>query len=478
MGQDIHKLHFSDEEVAEYQKKLAEETKILKSWFDNNSFCNNPPMTGIELEAWLVDNNMLPSAVAVEFIEGLNNWQVVPEISRYNFELNSCPYKMEKDVLSKLFNEVNTIWKGCEKHARDHDANAIMMGTLATLRPHMLNLECMSPNNRYLAMNEQVMKFRHGKPLHIYLEGKDQLDLKMDSVISECAATSLQIHIGVNQENAKRYYNASIIASSLVVAVSANSPYYFGYELWDESRIAAFEQAVEIDSFKEDSGEVIKRVTLGNGYIKDSFFELFQENIDSYPILLPEISDEDKNTLPHLRLHNGTIWRWNRPIIGVTKDGAPHLRVEQRTPSAGPTVHDSIANAAFYLGLVDYLANLETPPEDSLSFKDARDNFYKASKQSLYGSIKWIDGNRYDIQKLMLEKLLPQIKSALEKRNFDKEDLDFYIDNIIKNRLIKGINGARWQKAWVHTHGKKFQQLLEVYLENQLSGKPVHEWRV
>lgn len=478
MGQDIHKLHFSDEELREYQRRLHEETKILKSWFDNDAFSKDDPMTGIELEAWLVDNDMLPNDCGVEFINTLKNWQVVPEISKYNFELNSEPYALTGKALSSLYNEVNGIWRSCESHARTLDSHAVLMGTLATLRPNMLSLDCMSPNNRYFAMNEQVMKFRHGKPLHIHVEGRDELDLHMDSVISECAATSLQIHIGVNQENAKRYYNASIIASAFVVAVSANSPYYFGYELWDESRIVAFEQAVEIDSYREKGGEVIKRVTLGNDYLKGSFFELFSENIDAYPILLPELSDEDSNMLPHLRLHNGTIWRWNRPIIGVSKNGQPHLRVEQRTPSAGPTVHDSVANSAFYLGLVDYLANLEIAPETQLSFKDARHNFYKASKQSLYGCVKWLDGKSYDIQKLMLDHLLPEARKSLEKRGFDKDDLDFYLDNVIKRRLVKGINGARWQKAWVHTHGKKFQQLLEVYLENQVKGTPVHEWRL
>jgi hypothetical protein len=261
------------------------------------------------------------------------------------------------------------------------------------------------------------------------------------------------------------------------VALSANSPYYFGKELWDESRIAAFEQSVEIESYKESGGKVIKRVTLGNGYLKESLYELFLENQDGYPILLPELSDEDKNLLPHLRLHNGTIWRWNRPIVGVSENGQPHLRIEQRTPSAGPTVHDSVANTAFYLGLVDYLAQMEEAPESKLSFADAQSNFYKTSKQSLYGQVKWVDGNNYDIQKLLAD-ILPHVRGCLEKRGFDKDDLDFYLDNIISRRIKKGVNGARWQKAWVHTHGKKFQQLMEVYLENQLTGKPVHEWRV
>ena len=476
MGQDIHKLHFSSEDVAAFQKRLNEETKILKSWFENKVFSSDPVMTGIELEAWLVDQNMLPSPCAEEFIHSLGASQVVPEISRFNFEINSHPHFLSGKALTQLHDELNTIWKSCEEHAKRHDSHAILMGTLATLRPHMLSLDYISPNNRYLAMNEQVMRFRHGKPLHIHLEGKDELDLYMDSVIAECAATSLQIHIGAHQDEAKRYYNASVIASAFLVAISANSPYYFGHELWDESRIAAFEQAVELESTSTPAGGVIKRVTMGNSYVQDSLFELFEENLQNYPILLPELAEQKPEMLAHLRLHNGTIWRWNRPIIGVSDQGTPHLRIEQRTPSAGPTVHDAVANAAFYLGLVDYLAQMEIAPESLLSFQDAKENFYKSSKQSMYGRFKWIDGKYHDVQKLILEHLLPMAKRALEKRNFDKDDLEFYLDYIIKQRLIKGINGARWQKAWIHTHGKKFQQLLEVYLENQIKGRPVHEW--
>jgi hypothetical protein len=478
MGQEIHQQHFSEKDMAEFQKRLRDETKILKSWFDKDIFSKNSPMTGIELEAWLVDNDMLPDPVGEEFLKSLNDKQVVPEISRFNFEINSDPYDMTGKVLSTLQSELNTIWKKCENHAKDMNSNALMMGTLATLRPNMLSLEYLSPNNRYSVMNQQVMNFRHGKPMKIKLEGKDELELEMDSVIAECAATSLQIHMGVTQENAKRYYNASVISSAFVTALSANSPYFFGKELWDESRIMTFEQAVEMNSYRGKGGKNITRVTLGNDYVHNSMLELFLENLDGYPVLLPEVHEGPAEDLSHLQLHNGTIWRWTRPIIGIEKNGNHHLRIEQRTPSAGPTVHDSIANTAFFLGLCDYLATLETPPEDQLSFEDNRDNFYKAAKQSLYCRVKWTDGKLHDINELITNKLLPGVKQCLEKRGFDKEDLEFYIDHIIGGRLKKGINGARWQKAWIHSHGKRFQELMEVYLKNQASGTPVHEWKI
>lgn len=326
-------------------------------------------------------------------------------------------------------------------------------------------------------MNNQIMDFRNGEPLHIHLEGKDEIDIDMDSVITECAATSLQIHLGVNQQNAKRYYNASLIASAFAVAVSANSPYFFGKELWDESRIAAFEQSVEMKDFKGRGGEYVTRVTMGDGYVQDSLFELFKENIDLYSVLLPELQESSPlENLDHLKLHNGTIWRWTRPIIGDSPNGKKHLRIEQRTPSSGPTIADSIANSMFFLGLCDFLARMAKAPEDLLSFYDNKENFYLASKQSLYCRVTWLDGKKHDMIHLIKNQLLPGIKESLQKRKIAQEDIDYYIGSIIQGRLDTGINGARWQKAWIHFHGKKFQELMEVYVENQKSGKPVHLW--
>jgi hypothetical protein len=290
-------------------------------------------------------------------------------------------------------------------------------------------------------------------------------------------ATSLQIHLGVTQENAKRYYNASLIASSFLVAISANSPFLFGKELWDESRIAVFEQAVELDSFRDKEGKHVKRVTLGSDYIHHSMLELFLENLDGYPTLLPSLHNEDASWLSHLRLHNGTIWRWTRPIVGLSKDGSPHLRIEQRAPSSGPTIQDSVANSMFFIGLTEYFANLETPLENQISYKQMSSNFYRAAKLSLDAEIEWIDGP-VNIQKYILDELYQNIVDALTKLKVDNSDIERYMHRTIMPRLKHSLNGAKWQKAFIHTHGPRFQEMIEEYQKNQKSGKPVGEWSV
>lgn len=479
MGQNISCQGYTQEQMQEFKKKLEEETAILKSWFDEEKFKKGDFKTGIELEAWLVDQNKLPDPYSVEFLKQLNHEQVVPEIARFNFEINSTPYNLKGKVFTSLEDEMNEIWSKCAKVASDNQRDSLLVGTLPTLRPHMLSMDYLSPENRYSVMNDQVMKMRDGKPMYIRLEGKDQLYMYQDSVISECAATSLQIHLSINQENAKRYYNASMIAAPFLIALCANSPYFFGKELWDESRIAIFEQAVDLDAVCEEDGKIIKRVTLGNGYIKESLFELFEENLNNYPLLLAENCSNNPEKLAHLNLHNGTIWRWNRPIIGTCpKGGAPHLRIEQRTPSSGPTIKDTIANSAFSIGLVDYLANHNIVPEDKISFDEAIHNFYKASRQSYFCKVRWIDGKLHDMKELLEYEIFPQVKNALLKRGIDKDEVEYYMDGIIYPRIKKGVNGSIWQKAFIHMHGKRFQELLEKYIENQKTGKPVHMWEL
>jgi len=479
MGQEIknsNSSYYTEADFDKFKNKLTEETELLKSWFDNNEFKNPKDMTGIELEAWLVDKDMLPHATGAEFIKEVGHEQIVPEISRFNFEINSSPYELNDKAFSSLNKELDTLWSLCDEKGSDFNSNPLMMGTLATLRQSMLTDDTMSPQNRYHVMNDQILKMRNGEPLNLRMSGKDIINFKVDSVLTECAATSLQIHLSLDQDKAKRFYNAASLASPFMVAVCANSPYFFGNELWDESRIAIFEQSVELDCYKSRTGDFIKRVTLGEDYLNESMFELFDDNLNKFAVLLPEISDNPASDLGHLKLHNGTIWRWNRPIVGINPDGTPHLRVEHRTPSAGPTIIDSVANAAFFTGLVHYFASMETAPEYLLDFEDLRTNFYRASKQSFYCRPLWIDGKRHDMQQLLLNVIYPEVKKALVKIGIHSDDILEYMDNNIYPRIKKGINGARWQKAFIHMHGRKFQDLMEVYLENQKSGKSIHEW--
>lgn len=479
MGNEVDSTSYSLEEIKAFELRVEKETAVLKTWFENNIFQEDVCKTGLELEAWLTNENMLPDPHSDTFLEKLGHPQIVPEIAKFNFEINSEPHSLSGKVFTSLENELKSLWSNCIETASSDNKVALLIGTLPTLRAHMLSLDYLSAKNRYKIMNDQVMKLRGQKPLYLRLEGKDQLHLHMDSVIAECAATSLQIHLTVNQDDAKRYYNASMIASPFMVALCANSPYFFGKELWDESRIAAFEQSVELESEckTSETQKTVKRVSLGTKYVKESLFELFEENIANYPTLLAELDESSPvESLKHLKLHNGTIWRWNRPIIGESQNGEPHLRIEQRSPSSGPTIVDSVANAAFYIGLVDYLAKLKSPPEEALSFFDLKSNFYKASRQSFYAKVDWIDGAQYNIKELIQFKLFPEAKKCLLDRGIDKAEVEYYMDEVIYPRLVKGVNGSIWQKAWIHKHGKRFQELLETYVKNQSHNKPIHMW--
>jgi hypothetical protein len=475
MGQEITQTSFSSEDEKVFHAKLKEETKILKRYFDQNAFNSGDSYCGLELEAWLVTEDFVPSPTSDQYIEKLAHPLVVPEISKFNFELNSDPVKVHGDVFSNLESSTLEVWKNCEEQAEQMDMKAVLIGTLPTLRDHMLTIDQLFPQKRYFALNKQIMKQRGEKPVVLEIENKDRLRVEHDDIITECAATSLQIHYGVTQESGPRFYNAGIIASSFMAAACANSPFLYGKELWDESRIAIFEQSVNLRSFRKGDGSFAKRVSLGNGYVKKSLLELFIENFDGHPILIPDHCDSDPMKLEHLRLHNGTVWRWNRPLIGFDQQGVPSLRIEFRVPSAGPSVADSIANMVFQIALVNYFAGIEDL-ESRLPFKDAEENFYQACRHGLDANIKWLDGASVNIQELLLDEVIPGCLEALKRMGISEEDSNRYLGDIIRPRIRKGQNGAFWQKGFVHTSGPRFQEMLELYYQFQKENRPVHLW--
>ena len=340
-----------------------------------------------------------------------------------------------------------------------------------------LNLANMSKMTRYRALNREVIRQRRGKPLVLDINGIEHLYVTHRDVMLEAAATSFQIHIQTPLEKAVRFYNASIIAAGPMVALSANSPFMFGKNLWDETRIPVFEQAVAVGGYGGAAFGPIKRVTFGSGYARESLMECFNENVEHYPILLPVDYQEDIDKLRHLRLHNGTIWRWNRPLIGFNDQGHPHLRIEHRVVPAGPSLVDTIANAAFYYGLIASLVDQEIAPETQLVFDKSRDNFYNSARHGLRSSIQWLDEKQHNIRELCLEKLLPMAKQGLDLLGIANDDSDEYLA-IIEKRLEKEINGASWQRQFVNKYGSDMTEMLRAYMERQDSAEPVNEWTV
>jgi hypothetical protein len=275
------------------------------------------------------------------------------------------------------------------------------IGILPTISQQQLVLRNMSQLQRYIALNQQILRLRGGRPIELHIEGEESLSLRHHDVMLEAATTSFQIHLQVDAGLAARYYNAAKIASAAVVAASANSPFLFGRQLWEETRIPLFEQAVSVGA-----SDRTNRVSFGFRYIDHSIFEVFESNLQRYPVLLPMCSEESPAALSHLRLHNGTIWRWNRPLIGFSADGRPHIRIEHRVVPAGPTHLDQFANAAFFYGLVTAFARAAVAPELRLPFDACRGNFYRAARQGLHAQVEWLDGRRGSIGELAEEVLL------------------------------------------------------------------------
>ncbi len=475
MGQEIDDTQFRPQDFAAFEQALARETRLLEQWLDEGRFTEERNIAGFELEAWLVDPQGKPAPLNERYIALAGDQQVVPELARFNIELNTTPQPLGGATLSTMHRQLAHTWDECRHIATRLDAELAMIGILPTVRPGELTLANMSPVKRYRALNEQILRLRGGQPLHLNICGRQSLALNHGDVMLEAAATSFQIHLQIGVDQAVRYYNAAHILSAPMVAVSANSPYLFGHDLWDETRIPLFEQAVEVAGSQRGICGGQGRVTFGSAYLRDSICESFQRNRDCYPVLLPSRLETAAEELAYLRLHNGTLWRWNRPLIGFDEEGEPHLRLEHRVVPAGPTVVDTIANAALFYGMIEALGSRPAPPEQQLDFEQARHNFYSAARYGLAARIHWPDVGEVEIAQLLLRQLLPLARGGLEQLDIDHADIDLYL-GIIEARLRKKQNGAAWQRAYIARHGRDFPAMTRAYLERQKSGNPVHDW--
>ncbi len=472
MGQEIGESHFQPADFAEFDRRLRAETALLDSLVADGGLSRSPPMGGFELEAWLVDAAGRPAGVNERYLARLADPLVVPELATFNVELNGPPVELQGQPLTRLHGSLHELWQRCDQVAGDLGCRLAMIGILPTARESDFTLSQMSGLQRYRALNEQLLRLRRDIPLQIDIKGVDHLHAIHQDVMLEAAATSFQIHIKVDALRAGRYYNASKILSGPMVALAANSPYLFGHDLWAETRVPLFEQAVAVAGSK-----LAQRVTYGLGYVADSIMECYAANMERFPVLLPHLMDEPPERLAHLRLHNGTIWRWNRPLVGFDDDGTPHLRLEHRVVPAGPTALDSIANAALYFGAVHALAGRTIPPEHELPFAAARRNFYNGAQYGLGATLEWVGGAELPMDRFCADVLIPLAHTGLVDLGVAESEAAEWL-GVLRERIETGINGATWQRRFVAAHGADMADLVQAYLEHQASDRPVHFWPV
>ena len=470
MGDEIRERHFNAEDFSRFRRRLNDETALVEQLFDNNGFSQRGDIIGFELEAWIVDAQGHPLAENQRLLNVIGNPLVVPELASFNVELNGSPTALRGNVFSRIHDELLATWATCRAGADALGCRLATIGILPTIRRELLNSNYMSKMVRYQALNDRVLALRDGAPLHIRITAGDGLDMTHDDVMLEAAATSFQIHLQCKPERAVRDFNAALVASAPMVALAANSPFLFGRSLWEETRIPLFEQAVSVGH------RAPARVTFGTGYASASLFEMFAENQRDHPILLPFVQDaEPLHKFAHVRFQNGTLWRWNRPLLGFDYDGQPHLRIEHRVVPAGPTLHDCVANAAACIGMVRGLVDrYEEPPVD---FETAKNNFYSAAKHGLDARLHWTDGQQPTVRDLLTNDLLPLAANALRQLAIPDDDIVRYIGTV-EARVAADRTGARWQRQWVAKHGADWAALTRAYVDAQERGEPVHTWPV
>jgi len=465
MGKEVQRLQFTEADRRRFARALAEETERLRDWLGTGRFNQTEITAGYELEACLVGTDYRPADANTDFLERMAMPEVVPELARCDIEFNGNACRLSGDGLAQMHDEMARWVARGREVAGGLGLNLVLIGVLPTLEERHMELSHISHSARYRALNAAVAAQRGTDYVELGIRGREEYRGYFDSIMAESAATSHQLHLSLPPDRAARWYNAAVIASGPLLAVAANAPYLFGRDLWAETRIPVFAQAV-------DTGAT-HFVTFGEGYLRESLLELFEENRDRFPVLLPMRCEE--GSFSHLSLHNGTIWRWNRPIVGTAGD-TPHLRLEHRSLPGGPSVLDMVANTAFFFGLTVALGEQETPPETRLSFGAARANFYRAAREGMAARMHWFRHDR-PARDLFEAELLPRARSGLAALDVEPRLAERYLQ-VIAARVETGLSGAGWQRAWVRRHGRDLPAMLAAYIRNQRSGAPVAEWPI
>jgi len=477
MGQEIDETRFTQEHFHTFSRRLKEETALLKQWLQEGRFPDEPARIGLELEAWLVDGQGRPAPRNAEVIARCDDSHLETELARYNLELNTDPMALPGRPFSELAGVLEQRWAALHRAAQAEQCQPALVGILPTVRESDLSVAAMSGQKRYQALNEQVLALRNRRPIHLDIRGEEHITLDHPDVMLESAATSLQLHLQVTPANAHRLFNAAVAASAATVGTAANSALLFDRLLWAETRIPLFEQAVAVTPLHGGHAGPMARVGFGSGYARDALYGWFVENRQHYPVLLPVLQDTPPEALAHLRLHNGTIWRWNRPLVDPGEAGTPHLRIEHRVMAAGPTLSDVVANAAFFYGLVHGLVLKEPELEMRLPFVTAQANFYSAARHGLEAPVTWLGQQSGPLRELILAELLPLARVGLEHQDVASDEIERWL-GLIRERVSSGQTGAAWQRAWWQRHGHDAGALTRAMLEHQQTGQPVHRWPV
>ncbi|MFH8616470.1 glutamate--cysteine ligase [Streptomyces sp. NPDC017979] len=495
MGDKVVTEGFELSDRQRYRRKLQQCLAGLARLLDEKRFDRPKNLMGLEIELNLVGADGQPRMMNAEVLERIASRDFQTELGMFNLEVNIVPHRLGGHVLDQLAEELRAGLGYADRKASEVGAGILMIGILPTLAQADLVSGNLSADERYTMLNEQIVAAR-GEEFALDIAGVERLSCTSASIAPEAACTSVQLHLQVTPARFADVWNAAQAVAAVQVAVGANAPFLFGKELWRESRPPLFQQATDTRPPELQAQGVRPRTWFGERWVT-SAYDLFEENLRFFPPLLPICDEEedplrviDEGGVPRLHelvLHNGTVYRWNRPVYGVA-DGVPHLRVENRVLPAGPTVTDVVANAAFYYGLVRALADEPRPVWNRLPFEAAAENFDTACRDGIDAEVRWPRPGRaggvttVPVTKLVRDELLPLAAAGLDAWNVSAADRDRYL-GVIEQRCRRRINGATWQAETFHRaleaglgRDAALAATTRRYRELMHRGEPVHTW--
>ncbi len=496
MGLPIERAEFREEEYARFAERLRENLAALKELLTRERFGDGSPSLGAELEMSMVSPELGPLPINQKVLADTADPRFTVELNRYNLECNTLPTALEGAPFSSLGKQLDECLTRLRAIARRHGGRIALTGILPTLTQADLESSAMTNLPRFRALSNGIRRLRK-KPFHVRIGGEDPLDIHVDDVTYEGANTSLQIHLRVRPGDFSAVYNAIQLATAPALAVAVNSPTFLGHRLWDETRIALFQQSVD-DRPNTHPTSGVPRVCFGLGWLEHGALELFEQSVLLHEPILPVLGDEDPlqitraggvPRLGELRLHHGTVWRWNRAVYDPAEGG--HLRIEMRALPAGPTLADMMANAAFLVGLALELAeglrrDGETVPR--LPFGAAQANFFRAAQCGVDAELLWPTGRGdRDVASVrageLVQRLVPLAARGLERGGVERAEAERLLE-IVERRAASGVTGARWQRERLGLYrgtlpaAEAVVRMFADYLELSERGAPVGGWDV
>jgi CBS domain-containing protein/gamma-glutamyl:cysteine ligase YbdK (ATP-grasp superfamily) len=469
-----------------FSEALMADLRTLEQMLDAGALECDVVRIGAEQEMFLVDRDHRPAPLAPVVLEQLGDAAFTTEIGKFNLEANLAPRLFEGACLRALETDLRDVVQRARAAARVHGADVVLAGILPSARLSDLTLDNLTDKARYRELNRTVMNLRGGS-YELFVKGLDELQLTHDSVMLEACCASFQVHFQLDPRRFAAQYNAAQAAAGPVLAGAVNSPLLLGQRLWEETRIALFQHAVDERTHSHVARRHPTRVAFGEGWVEDSVLEIYREQVSRFRAIfttsIPDAEEGGADGVPLLQaltLHNGSIWRWNRPCYGIT-ESKPHLRLEFRCLPAGPTVLDEVANAAFIFGLLVAIPQEYGNVASSLSFDAAKENFFAAARHGLKAQLTWLDGKHRAVGELILEQLLPLAIEGLRKAGLNSEDIDRYL-GVIRERIEADQTGASWilcaasSSSTCASTDARDRQIVAAMLAAQSSGDPVHRW--